>query len=58
MKYGGPTEKLKIRRQELAQKSVTGTMTTAENEETLELVSIFEKRNLEKLKLMRELAEI
>ena len=58
IKYGGLTEELKKRRQELAQKSANGTMTEVENKEALELVPIFEQRDLERLKLVNELGEI
>lgn len=58
IKYGGPTKELIKRRQEFAKKSVTGTMTNAENKEALKLIPVFEKRDLERLQLMQELAEI
>lgn len=58
IKNGGPSEEVFLRQRELTQKSVNGTMTEEENKEALDLIPIFDKWTLNRLKLMIELSEL
>ena len=58
IKNGGPSKEIFNRHDELLKKSLRGTMTEEENREALELIPIFDKWTVERLKLMIELSNL
>lgn len=55
---GGPSEKFRKRQRILLKKSVEGTITKKEHEEALAMIPIASKWDLERIKLMLELAKL
>ena len=55
---GGPSEKFRKRQRFLLKKSVEGTITPKEQEEALTMIPISSKWDLERIKLMQELAKL
>lgn len=58
IKNGGPSKKFLKRQKLLLQKSVDGTITTKENEEALQMIPISGNWDLERIKLMLQLADL
>ena len=55
---GGPSEAFKKRQRILLQKSVEGTITKKEQEEALAMIPISSKWDLERIRLMQQLAAL
>lgn len=55
---GGPSEEFRKKQRLLLKKSLDGTITNKENEEALAMIPIASKLDLERIKLMLELAKL
>jgi len=58
IKNGGPSKEFLKRQNILLKKSIQGTITTTEHQEALAMIPIVSKWDLERIKLMLQLAEL